>query len=118
MGEAHARAAAERARLNRGLNSAVGERRLHLAALDAVIGTAHESLTCWLVNGLEGLPVLRVSRAGAGSRSVDVGCEAVGSRWWFLLSGSGQGVVPVDEVDRAPALLVRLIDRTAGEGEQ
>ncbi|QXJ20943.1 hypothetical protein AGRA3207_001743 [Actinomadura graeca] len=94
------------------LVEAVGARRLHLAALDAVIGGAGGALTCGLVGGPAGLPVLRVGRRGAGS--VEVGCEPVGGRWWFVLVGSGQGVVPVDEVDQAPAVLGSLIDRATG----
>ncbi|MEW2353139.1 hypothetical protein [Spirillospora sp. NPDC029432] len=38
-------------------------------------------------------------------RSVDVEPERVGGRWWFLVAGSGEGLVPVDEVDKASAAL-------------
>ncbi|MFD0851143.1 hypothetical protein ACFQ07_02855 [Actinomadura adrarensis] len=55
--------------------------------------------------------MLNVVRAGAPHRSVEVECARVGHRWWYLVVGTGEGVVPVDEVEKAPEVLLGILDR-------
>ncbi|MEW2356536.1 hypothetical protein [Spirillospora sp. NPDC029432] len=43
--------------------------------------------------------------------SVEVEAKRVGGRWWFLVAGTGEGVVPVDEVEQAPAVLAGILAR-------
>ncbi len=95
--------------------AAVGARRLHLAALGAVVGGPGSGLVCGLMGWRGGAPVLNVGGAADGSGSVAVGCDRVGGRWWFVLADSGEGVVPVDEVEGAPAVLAGLLRRVAGQ---
>ncbi|WP_433466825.1 hypothetical protein [Spirillospora sp. CA-128828] len=91
------------------LNHAMGARRLHLAALDAVIGRSEEPLSCGLVSREGGPPVLLVVSGADRARSVHVGCERVGGVWWFVRADSGEGIVPVDEVESAPAVLAGMV---------
>ncbi|MGI5208742.1 hypothetical protein ACQEU6_45150 [Spirillospora sp. CA-108201] len=95
------------------LASAMGERGLHLAALDAVVSEWGGPLRCGLVSR-DGVPMLHVVSTVDESRWMDVDCEPVGGVWWFLRAGCGEGIVPVAEVADAPAVLVRVVKRHAG----
>jgi hypothetical protein len=92
----------------------LGERRLHLAALDAAIVADPHGLACGVVGGREALPVLKVVREGHPARSLDIGCAEVEGRWWFLVEPGGEGVTPVDEVERAPQVLAGILGRDGG----
>ncbi|MFA1548861.1 hypothetical protein [Actinomadura chokoriensis] len=96
------------------LRGAVGERRLHLAALNAAVADWDGPLACALVNR-DGALVLNVVNRTDEFRSLDVGCERVGGVWWFVRTDTGEGLVPVLEVADAPALLARVIERAAGD---
>jgi hypothetical protein len=56
-------------------------------------------------------PVLNVISEDQPGRSVEVGCHRVGDRWWFVVEPGGEGVAPVDEVDRVPEVLVGILGR-------
>lgn len=92
--------AAEQPRPDGRLASAMGERRLHLAALSAAISQSGERLSYGLVRRAGGLLVLCVMSDTGRFRSMDVGCERVGDAWWFVQADTGEGLVP--------ALSVRL----------
>ncbi|MFI0349200.1 hypothetical protein [Actinomadura sp. 9N407] len=101
----------------------MGDGRLHLAALDAVI--AHKSakafgkkdrpvpLACGLVARRAAAPVLNVVREGDPSRSVEVGCVRRDGEWWYQVPDSGEWLSPVEEVERVPGVLVALLERGA-----
>ncbi len=95
------------------LNGALGERRLHLAALNAAVSQSGERISCGLVSRAGGPPVLFVVSHTDKFRTLDVGCERVGGVWWFVRADTGEGLVPVLEVAEAPAFLARLIERSA-----
>ncbi|MFE9107004.1 hypothetical protein [Actinomadura geliboluensis] len=59
-----------------------------------------------------GPPVLFVVSHTDKFRTLDVGCERVGGVWWFVRADTGEGLVPVLEVEDAPALLARLVERS------
>lgn len=110
---------------NRGswLSGAVGPARLHLAALDAVlVRKAAEGdevdrphgLACGLVARQDAPPVLNVVRVGDPGRSLNVGCERVAGRWWYVVAATGEGIVPVEDVQDAPAVLVSILGREEG----
>lgn len=94
------------------LNGTLGERRLHLAALTAAVAQSGEQLSCGLVSRAGGPPVLFVVSHTDKFRTLDVGCERVGGVWWFVRADTGEGLVPVLEVEDAPALLARLVERS------
>lgn len=96
--------------------SALGERRLHLAALNAAVSQSGEGLSCGLVSRAGAPPVLSVVSRADKFRTMDVGCERVGGVWWFVRADTGEGLVPVLEVEDAPALLARLVERSADGG--
>ncbi|CNF40991.1 Uncharacterised protein [Mycobacterium tuberculosis] len=98
---------------NSRLNGAVGERRLHLAALNAAVSESGARLSCGLVSRAGGPPVLFVVSHADKFRTLDVGCERVGGVWWFVRTDTGEGLVPVLEVEDAPALLARVVERSA-----
>ncbi|SEG31209.1 hypothetical protein SAMN04489712_104345 [Thermomonospora echinospora] len=97
--------------ISRHLNAAFGSRRLHLAALDAAIVADPHGLACGVVSGEGSTPVLKIIREDRPGLSVDVGCDRVAGRWWFLVEPGGEGVTPVDEVERAPEVLARILGR-------
>ncbi|TDD26104.1 hypothetical protein E1287_36695, partial [Actinomadura sp. KC06] len=93
---------------DRRLNWMMGPGSLHLAALDAVVAGS-DSLACGLVSRGGGPLVLNVVSRADKSRWLDVGCERVGGVWWCVDTVTGEGVVPVVEVERAPGVLVGLL---------
>lgn len=105
--------AAEQPRPDGRLASAMGERRLHLAALSAAISQSGERLSYGLVRRAGGSLVLCVMSDTGRFRSMDVGCERVGDAWWFVQADTGEGLVPVLEVADAPVMLARLLKRAA-----
>jgi hypothetical protein len=96
------------------LNAAFGSRRLHLAALDAAIVADPHGLVCGVVSGRRAVPVLKVALEDRPVRVVEVGCNQVGGRWWFQVEPGGEGITPVDEVERAPEVLAGILGREAG----
>ncbi|MFB4318131.1 hypothetical protein [Actinomadura sp. 21ATH] len=68
-------------------------------------------LACGVVSRDGAAPVLNVIHVDRPERSVDVEAERVGGRWWYRDAETGEGLVPVDEVDKAPAVLARVLAR-------
>ncbi|GAA2406253.1 hypothetical protein GCM10010191_12830 [Actinomadura vinacea] len=101
----HARASAER------LSAALGTRRLDLATLKTAIVTGGQGLACGVVSRAGAAPALNVIQVCKPEHSLDVGTDLVGGRMWFVLEPGGEGVVPVDEVEAAPAKLVGILNR-------
>lgn len=99
------------------LNHAVGARRLHLAALDAVIVRGGEPLSCGLASQAGRPPLLLVVSGADRARSVPVGCERLGGVWWFVRADSGERVAPVDDVESAPAVLAGMLAGPVAGGE-
>jgi hypothetical protein len=103
----HARASAER------LSAAPGRRRLDLATLKTAIVTEGHGLACGVVPRPGAAPALNVFHLCKPEHSINVGTDLVGGQMWFVLEPGGEGVVPVDEVEAAPAMLMRILNRTA-----
>lgn len=99
------------------LNHAVGAGRLHLAALDAVIVRSGEPWSCGWASRAGGPPTLCLVSRADRARAVHVGCERVGGVWWFVRVDSGEGVVPVDQVESAPAVLMGMLAGMVAGGE-
>ncbi|WP_395109254.1 hypothetical protein [Actinomadura sp. SCN-SB] len=97
------------------LNDAFGARRLHLAALDAAVVTHPHRLACGVVRHGQPPPVPRVVEIDRPDRSVAVGTRWIGGRLWLVVEPGGEGVAPVDEVERAPELLAAIL---VGEGDR
>ncbi|HEX6041357.1 hypothetical protein [Longimicrobium sp.] len=86
---------------------AFGPRRLHLAALDAVLCGRRE-LACGIV-ARGGVPMLNVVAMGAAHRPVEVGCDHLDGAWSFTWADTGRTIGPVDDpvtvADRVAAAL-------------
>lgn len=111
------RSAAEidmRERANGQLASALGERRLHLAALNAVVSQSDVGLSCGLVSRAGGPPVLFVVSHTDRFRTLDVDCERVDGVWWFVRTDSGERLMRVDEVESAAPVLAGLLGCGSG----
>jgi hypothetical protein len=103
------------------LNAALGVRRLHLVALDAVIVDTPDVVAGLVVRG-QGPPVLRVypadavarcldGRAESGERvpGVDVGCCRLDGCWWYVREPCGERLARVDAVLIVPGMLAHLL---------
>ncbi|SEG83196.1 hypothetical protein SAMN04489712_115168 [Thermomonospora echinospora] len=77
---------------------AFGPRRLHLAALDAVLAGRQE-LACGIV-ARSGVPMLTVVAVGAAHRPVEVGCDYLNGAWLFTWADSGKPIGPVTDLAR------------------
>ncbi|WUI00260.1 hypothetical protein OHR68_00060 [Spirillospora sp. NBC_00431] len=87
----------------------------YLDELKAVVAGS-DLLACGLVSRGGGPVVLNVVSRADKSRWLDVTCARVGGPWWYLDAVTGEAVVRIDEVDRAPEVLVGLLERTGGHG--
>lgn len=90
-----------------------GDRRLHLAALDAVV-TATPGLACGIVTR-RGVPMLNAITIANPTRMTEVGCDFVDGDWWYV-SSSGEKLGPVADPQRVTNDLAEVLSTHTTRG--